>query len=279
MRSICIILSFTAILSLAAAGCGPVIDKTAREYLAQYAKLAQEGPWIKTKSGHIVIYTRDPHSSEWSNFAINSNVIKLALVEQNRVMREINEALQTHFQETIKIFIFNKQEGYYRTQGANGAADPIRKVIYFVNWRTNTNKSSFGVLWKHEMVHIIANRGFGRAGTSMFGEGYPVALDGFYTRTYITDDMRGFFSAGNILSPSQLLEPQHQVSDYIYPQSGYLVKWLFNRHGVKKINKLYSYKPEKLKKMFKHVTGESFEDMEKAYLQHCKDTFGPKSTG
>ncbi|HPT32711.1 MAG TPA: hypothetical protein PLW67_12765, partial [Prolixibacteraceae bacterium] len=71
-----------------------------------------------------------------------------------------------------------------------------------------------------------------------------------------------------LLTPSELLYNDSIPPRAFYPQIGCLVSWLFDTYGVEKINRLYPVKRKNIEAQFLEVTGESFVEMERKYMEY-----------
>ena len=128
------------------------------------------------------------------------------------------------------------------------------------------------------MVHIIADNQFGRRTTRFFGEGYANALAGNYGSEKQGDKMvflRNDSTLAEIMAldkftkPSDLIDNDFLPAREYYPQIGCLVNWMLETYGAEKINQMYNSRRTEIRTKFQSVTGVSFEDMEKAYIEHC----------
>ena len=272
-------------LSVFYSGCSP----RQRQYAVmekKILKLWREGEWTKLKRGQIVAYIRDSRVAGYSNYAIRPAVIDFILAKENAAIKYIEDRLDVRFPYTVTTNLFHRKEAGYRLFEFGGLALSRVRTLGFVLWQTNTNNMANVFLARHEMAHVVADTMIGPSQTSLFAEGYAVALtgdggwetnsDGSNKMLTLDERMRGFATNGLIMKPSKLIDNTKVVYDYLYPQGGYLIDWMFKRYGVGTVNRLYGWDAKRIIRDFKWVTGESFAAMEKAYLRDCSKKFNGK---
>lgn len=235
------------------------------------------GPWIQTKGRQVIIYSRPYNHSKTDS--PDSLIIQKIIKEQEQAILLINERLMTNFEAKVKIYLYNSDEAKEKIGTNSGGGCDFRKNrIYFTFHNSticNTIRNTYDYVGVHEMVHIISNNELGICKTRFFGEGYSNALDGNYG-VIMKDNQLAFrrndstlvkiIEKGKLLKPSDLLNNEDKIPEYeYYPQIGCLMDWLFKTYGVEKINKLYSFKKDKIVSRFSEVTGDSFNEMERRY--------------
>ncbi len=236
--------------------------------------------WIKTKRDNVVLYTRPQNFSD--SISPDSARIEQVLSEAIACIKEINKKLGTNFNAKVKVYLFNYDEAMEQIgTNAGGAANVKENELYYVNFRDPSfdpirkRNSYIGV---HEYVHLVSFNELGFASTRLMAEGYACAIDGCYgskvingrrTRTQLKDQI----TFDKIKKPSELLDGEDMPEGDFYPQAGIFVNWLFNEYSVEKVNKIFVLKKEDFESEFEKITGESFQDMEKKYLEYCKQTF------
>lgn len=247
-------------------------------------KADTSGPWIITKGSKIIIYSRPIGYSR--SESPDSSAVQSIIREQERVIDYINQRLKTTFDSRVKIFLYNKDEAKEKIgTGGGGFASLCRseRHIYFTFHSKpffNTVLDQYDYLGAHEMVHIITINQLGKLRTRFFGEGYANAIDGNYSVEEVSGIWRRkrndstitqIAGKGRLLSPSELLYSDSVPESEYYPQIGCLISWLFEKYGIDKINQLYDFRRDKIEKAFQRVTGDTFRDMELAYMKHLKE--------
>ncbi|MCX6247824.1 MAG: hypothetical protein NTW10_08835 [Bacteroidetes bacterium] len=236
------------------------------------------GPWIKTKSHRITLYTRPKNYSK--TVSPDSTAIRNILKEQEKVIDYINEALKTDFQSNVRIYLLNYDEAKAKI-GTNGGGfcSPNKPRIYFTYYNLqfhNTIRNEYEYIGVHEMVHLIAKYELGMPNSRFFGEGYANAvegnygskmIDGHYVKTRNDSTLQKLRTKGKILTPSQLLYNDSIKEREYYPQIGCFINWLFKQYGVEKINQLYTLEKDQIENGFNRVTGETFITIEKKYMK------------
>ena len=236
------------------------------------------GPWIKTKSHRITLYTRPKNYSK--TVSPDSTAIRNILKEQEKVIDYINEALKTDFQSNVRIYLLNYDEAKAKI-GTNGGGfcSPNKPRIYFTYYNLqfyNTFRNEYEYIGVHEMVHLIAKYELGMPNSRFFGEGYANAvegnygsknIDGHYIKTRNDSTLQKLQRKGKVLTPGELLYNDSIKEREYYPQIGCLINWLFKHYGVEKINQLYTLDKDQIENGFDRVTGETFATMEEKYMK------------
>lgn len=239
-----------------------------------------DGPWIKTDSAQVTLYTRPLSYS--NSPSPNEEQIQVTLKNQNDFIDTINHRLGLNYTGKVFIYLYNYDEALNKI-GMNGGGRALTDkrticyafngdLMYYPNW---TVSDYMGL---HEMVHIVSISELGKGGTRLMTEGYAVAIDGSYAgykdqngniiRSLITEWMAAYVKANKVYRPSELLNnPDNYPEEVFYPQSGYFVDWLFKKYGVEKINRLFTVKKDRFKTEFQKITGDHFDVMEDEYLQ------------
>ena len=245
-------------------------------------KVDQKGPWIISKGQRVVLYTRPIHYS--MSDSPDSLTIQKILKEQEDAIEYINQRLNTDFQSNVKIFLYNLDEAKEELgtdSGGSARSGGFKRHIYFTYNRNplfNTITDQYDYLGVHEMVHIIAENQFGRRTTRFFGEGYANALAGNYGSEKQGDrlvlrrndsTLARIIALDQFIKPSDLIDNDSLPARKYYPQIGCLINWMLETHGDEKINRLYNSRRTEIRTRFQNVTGVSFEDMEKAYIEYC----------
>jgi len=181
----------------------------------------------------------------------------------------------------VEIFLYNYDEAKEKigTNGGGFAAMNGRQLFFTWYGKSifNTVRNREEYVGVHEMVHVITLNKLGPITTRFFGEGYSNALDGNYGSILENNRMirlRNDSTLAKIKAKSRLLKPSELLyNDSIperayYPQIGCLVSWLFDTYGVGKINQLYAVKRKKIEEKFLQVTGDSFAEMERKYMEY-----------
>lgn len=247
-------------------------------------KADTSGPWIITKGKRIVLYSRPLGYSKAES--PDSIAIQTIIQEQEHVIDYINKRLNTNFDSQVKIFLFNQDEAKEKI-GTNGGGfaslNKFKRYIYFTFHSKpylNTVLNKYDYLGVHEMVHIITINQLGNLRTRFFGEGYSNAIDGNYggenvngilTRRRNDSTFITIKKNGKLLKPSDLLYNDSVPESLYYPQIGCLINWMFEKYGVAKINLLFGLKRDKIETEFLKVTGVSFAEMEKEYMEYLKN--------
>jgi len=230
--------------------------------------------WIKTTKGNITLYTRP---SGFSNTQSPDSIkIQNILQEGTNCVEEINRVLEVNFSGEIKVYLYNYDEAEKEigTNGGGGAI-PAKGIILYTNFENNNIDSirkRIRYLGVHEYVHIVSFKSIGNATIRLFVEGYANAVDG----TYGGKSIETYLILDKIKTPSELLDSEDMFEGYFYPQSGFFIKWLFNEYTVKKVNQLFVLPRENFENGFEAITGDSFDKMEKNYLEYCKTYFSKK---
>jgi hypothetical protein len=235
------------------------------------------GPWVKTKSQKIILYTRPKNYSKTAS--PDSTAIKRILQEQAEVINYINMALNTDFKSKVKIYLLNFDEAKAKI-GTNGGGfcSPKKKRIYFTYYNLqffNTIRNEYEYIGVHEMVHLIAKYEIGMPNTRFFGEGYANAVEGnygsintggHYIKQRNDSTLRELIKKGRILTPKELLDNDSIKEREYYPQIGCLITWLFKEYGVSRVNQLYTLGKVQIEIDFQKITGETFAVMEEKYM-------------
>lgn len=238
------------------------------------------GPWVENAQGRVTLYTRPLNYS--SSSSPDKTAIRATLQNQNKFIETINQRLHVNYRGAVAIYFFNLDEAKAKLgTSAGGSSNFVRKEIYYSfylsQYYPNYNLSDY--LGIHEMVHIISCNMLGTPGSLMMAEGYAVAVDGTLgssdntgkTRKSISAWMDEFKNKSTLHSPSILLDNFSSLPEAeAYAQSGYFVNWLFDQYGVDKINHLFPTKAENFKAEFEKITGDSFANMETAYLNEVR---------
>ena len=236
------------------------------------------GPWIKTKSHRIILFTRPKNYSK--TVSPDSTAIKKILQEQEKVIDYINEALKTDFRSKVKIYLLNFDEAKAKI-GTNGGGfcSPKKKRIYFTFYNLqfyNTIRDQDEYIGVHEMVHLITKYELGMPNSRFFGEGYANAvegnygsknIDGHYIKKRNDSTLQEYRRQGKVLTPSELLFNDSIREREYYPQIGCLITWLFKEYGVGKINQLYTLEKNQIENGFYRVTGDSFKAIDEKYMK------------
>jgi len=240
------------------------------------------GPWIRTESENIIVYSRPADFSKTNS--PDSIDIQRILIEQNQIINLINRKLKTNFHGIVEIYLFNYDEAKEKI-GTNGGGfcSSKKSRIYFTYYDNpiyNTIRNEKEYIGVHEMVHLIANKELGKHKTAFFGEGYANAIDGNYgaikngdslTRRRIDSTMNKIVSTGKMLTPTELLLNNKISARSFYPQIGYLFNWLFAEYGIERINEMYTQSTRQIEKNFEKITGDSYQEMERKYLSHIEN--------
>jgi len=237
------------------------------------------GPWIRTVSEKIVLFTRpNNHSATLSPDSIE---IRKIIEEQEQVIELINNRLNLHFDSKVEIYLYNFDEAKDKI-GTNGGGFCSSKNlrIYFTFYEEpifNTIRNTFEYIGVHEMVHLVANHELDKSKTRFFGEGYANAIDGNYGAIKLEDQLQRrrndstiqrIIKSGKLLTPTELLHGDLIKEGEYYPQIGCFFSWLFMEYGVEKINNLYTLNRKKVEQGFLEETGIEFIVMEKKYLDY-----------
>ncbi len=243
-----------------------------------------KGPWIITSGKQVILCTRPLNFSK--SESPDSVTIQKIIQEQEKVIDFINKKLNTSFTSKVKIYLFNEDEAKDKI-GTNGGGfaslNKFKRHIYFTFHTQpyfNTVMNTYDYLGVHEMVHIITLNELGNIRTRFFGEGYSNAIDGNYgieekngvlTRRRNDETLVKIKEHGTPITPSELLHNNSIPEREYYPQIGCLVSWMMDKYGIDKINKLYNLKSDKIEKQFQLVTGVSFTEMEKEYMEYLRN--------
>lgn len=242
-------------------------------------KADKSGPWITTKGKRITLHTRPSDYSKTQS--PDSLVIQQIISEQEEVMDYINDRLKTDFNGPVEIFLYNYDEAKEKigTNGGGFAALNGRQLFFTWYGKSifNTVRNREEYVGVHEMVHIITLNKLGHITSRFFGEGYSNALDGNYgsklennrmIRLRNDSTLVKIKAKSRLLTPSELLHNDSIPERSFYPQIGCLVSWMFDTYGVEKINQLYAVKRKKIEEKFLQVTGDSFAEMERKYMDY-----------
>jgi hypothetical protein len=242
------------------------------------------GPWVKTKGGRIILYTRPLNYSD-SN-SPDSLTIQKIINEQEWVIDYINSSIATNFNSKVRIYLYNLDEAKAKIGTNGGGFASTNKMVpkIFFTFRSQPifdpirNKNVYVGI--HEMVHVVTRNQFGRARSAFFGEGYANAIDGCYGAKVFDDQLvfrrndstvMKIKEHGSLLSPHDLLYDDKIPAREFYPQIGCLVGWMFETYGVEPINELYGVNRYKIENEFSSVTGDTFDEMTGKYLAHQKN--------
>lgn len=242
-------------------------------------KADKTGPWVTTRGKQVTLHTRPLNHSKTPS--PDSLVIKQIITEQEEVIDYVNQKLMTNFNGPVEIFLYNYDEAKEKigTNGGGFAAMNGRQLFFTFYDKPilNTVRNREEYVGVHEMVHIITLNKLGNITTRFFGEGYSNALDGNYGARIVNNRMvrqrndstvARIKAKGLLLKPSVLLHNDSIPERAYYPQIGCLVNWLFDTYGVEKINRLYPVKRKNIEEKFLEVTGESFAEMERRYMEY-----------
>lgn len=240
-----------------------------------------DGPWVVSKKGKVVLYTRPlGHSKTPSP---DSLAIAAILNEQNNGVHYINRQLNTHFRARFSVYLFNRDEAKEKI-GTNlgGSSNSLTRTIYFTfsgKPKRDPITGNMEYIGRHELVHIIANNSLGVSYSKMMAEGYANAIDGTFGKER---DSTGIVQAvlletlvkqhtkeDKLLKPAQLVDgyEEHPSSVY-YPQVGFFMAWLFNNYGIRQINKAYASNNLNVVANIEKVTQTTFADIEAKYLAY-----------
>jgi hypothetical protein len=236
---------------------------------------------VTTRGKQVTLHTRPQgHSKSPSP---DSLAIRQIIAEQEEVIGFINNRLETDFKGPVEIFLYNFDEAKEKigTNGGGFAAMNGRQLFFTFYDKPvfNTIRNREEYVGVHEMVHLITLNKLGNITTRFLGEGYANALDGNYgskvennrmIRLRNDSTLMKIKAKGRLLKPSELLWNDSITERTYYPQIGCLVNWLFDTYGVDKINRLYPVKRKKMEGKFLEVTGESFAEMERKYMEYNK---------
>ncbi len=240
-----------------------------------------KGPWIKTSGRQVTIWSR-PEKYTGST-SPDSVTIQKIIREQEEIISLINEKLGTNFSDRVNLYLFNFDEAKEKI-GTNGggSCDSGKRNIYFTYYSTpifNTIRNLDEYVGVHEMVHMVANNELGELRSAFFAEGYSNAIDGNYgsqkdgerlVRRRIEPTVTALRRNGIFHTPTELLYNEKIPARECYPEIGYLMNWLFKTYGIKKMNSLYTTGRKNMERNFLRVTGETFQNMEKKYLNSQK---------
>ena len=241
------------------------------------------GPWIKTPGKQVTLFSRPSMYS--GTESPDSQTIRKIIREQEEVIILINNKLGTSFREKVSLYLFNFDEAKEKI-GTNGggSCNSGRKEIYFTFYSNpifNTVRNSYEYVGVHEMVHIVANNELGELRSAFFAEGYSNAIDGNYgavkegdhlVRRRIELTVNNLRKNGIFHTPTELLMNDQLPAREFYPEIGWLMNWLFNTYGIEKMNLLYATGRKKTIEKFALVTGDTFSEMEKKYLESQKSS-------
>ncbi len=246
--------------------------------LTSFAPLKKQ--WVKTKKENIILYTRPAGFTKTNS--PDSAKINAILNEGIACVKEINEILGVDFNSEIKVYLYNYDEAQEQigTNGGGGAIPAKRKILYtyFEKCNKDLEKNRDIYIGLHEYVHVISFNSIGFPKIRLFTEGYANAIDGHYgskevNGVLVSTPVEDYIKISNIMKPSELLDSVKMFEGYFYPQSGFFMKWLFEKYSVKTVNKLFVLPRENFENEFKTITGESFGDMENKYLEYCRAYF------
>ena len=245
-------------------------------------KTDKQEPWIITNGHRVTLYTRPPHYNKYPS--PDSFTIQKIINEQENMIDYINNRLNTDFQSSVNIYLYNLDETKEKIGtigGGQARSTGFRRNIFFTfrqNPTFNTITDEYVYMGAHEMVHIIADNQLGRRTTRFFGEGYACALSGNYgskkqgdRMVFIRNDstLAKIIALDQFLSPSDLIDNDSLPAREYYPQIGCLVNWMLETYGAEKINRIYNSRRTNIKSKFQQVTGVSFEEMEQLYIEYC----------
>ncbi len=248
--------------------------------LVSFSKGNIDGPWIISKKGNVVLYTRPENYSKTPS--PNIATINSILDEQNECLKIINHRLGTSFNSNFSVYLFNYDEAKEKIGTNSGGYAISRKRVIYYTYNHVTKKSNNGnrvYLGKHELVHLVTTKEFGHSNLRLMGEGYAVSINGIYGRERSSKGeivgkslekwMKEYVSTDKILKPSEMINGRDIPESLFYPQAGFFINWLFDNYGTQKINKLYKSSNKALKIDFEKITGESFDSIEIKYLEFC----------
>jgi len=257
-----------------------------------------EGDWLVNRKGLIELYTRKPEFK--SNTILNPDIQKALeenlldssaftspndeiiikiLENQNNYIQQINKFLETDFQDTVIIFLYNLDEHNMNRNRSMKDAYPDYRIIYFVfyNFVHDEDGQINTFIGPHEMVHIIAENSIGKSKTMLFSEGYAVAITNNYNSKIINGKVfrksldswhKSIKKNSRFLSPTDLLEKEFVSEADFYPHAGLFVDWLFKNYDIDAVNQLYVLDKFEIISEFKRITGDSFFEMEKKYMKY-----------
>jgi hypothetical protein len=187
--------------------------------------------------------------------------------------KTIQDSTGVNFSDKVLIYLFNEDEAGLHI-GTNGGGHSIPKLNAFYFTFVNHERSytdQYGIknpkIGAHELVHVITHRKLGYPGTKLMSEGYANWLDGSYSYYHIDDILKSYQENNpeKILTPQQLLTDTGLPESVYYPNSGVFVRFLVNRHGIEKVNRLFTVQKNKFKPTFEKVCNESWEAMSGEY--------------
>ncbi len=133
------------------------------------------------------------------------------------------------------------------------------------------------IFWsdRHEVVHVLANHGLGENTIALLGEGLAVHLSGAWHGRPVHVAARRLRTRERLLPLEDLIETadfRSKPDDVTYPQSGSLVGFLIERHGIERFKRLYVLPegkpaattfPDRLREVY----GTTVAELEKEWLR------------
>ena len=229
--------------------------------------------WLISENQHFVLHYRPGGFSE-SPSPTPSRVNEI-MANQAFYYAMILDSIKQNFNEKVLIYLFNKDEaGDHIGTSGGGHSIPKLNTFYFsylAEKRNYTDK--YGIedppLGAHELVHVITHRTLGYPGTKLMSEGYANWLDGGYSSCRIEEIVKSYRDKNpeKILTPGEFLQNPEIQEQVYYPNVGIFIRFLIQRYGVTKINRLFPVRKENFVKVFESTCGEQWSEMGDEYQQ------------
>ena len=146
---------------------------------------------------------------------------------------------------------------------ASGQADPFQKVVYL-----KCDKDDQGPI-VHELMHMVVCNAWGFPGNSStwLNEGFAIYADNSNCQ-YKVDQLYAYFLEKRLLIPIDSLTSNFykQPEMIAYYQSGYVVQYLIERYGLRKIKELWQLGFQDFEKIY----GAPFQKVEMDLRQELK---------
>jgi hypothetical protein len=230
--------------------------------------------WELKENGPVKLYYKKTGASGIPS--PSTEQVRAILDNQKYYYRVIQDSIQKTFDESVLIYLYNKDQAKEAigTSGGGLSQSRFMTIYYTFIHDVKPYTDHYGIenpfVGAHEMAHIITHNVLGNPGTKMISEGYAVWLDGSYGRKNINYYIRKFKTEypEYVMTPTQLLNESIEDEMIYYPNAGVLIRYWVNQFGIEKINRLFSASRENFKEKFEKITGTSWDEMESRYSSH-----------
>jgi Peptidase MA superfamily len=155
----------------------------------------------------------------------------------------------------------------YTTTRSIGFTVPWTKTVYLVD---SYKKGEVKAPIKHELMHLISNREWGRPPENSYwmNEGLAAYAENNCNNYDVKQIYRYFLGNKMLLSIDSLANGFYNQPEMIaYHQSAYIVEYLITNYGIKKFKELWKEGIDEFKKIYSSPISQILKDMEKVVIK------------